>query len=695
MNNEMSVVLGTVAMVPKGEYNSEAYYEKLNTVLYNDSTYMAIKQSTGVLPTDTEYWQLIGGGVTKEYVASQVVDNLDSNETTKSLSAKQGNKLNKSKATIYDTVADMKEDASLKTGMTAQTLGYYSANDGGGATYEVSNTASVNEYQETLANSLYANLVAKNNEISFKQIGCVADGTTNNASLINKALTVIKAKNIGNFYINEGTFAINDSQFIIPNGLHLYGAGKNSIIQVNSLTNEIFMTNEHYLNYDYKDTFILENFRINKQAIGTGTQGKRCMRFACTDNVVIKNIIFYSDVDSQFAVLDLYSNNSNAVIENCRAYKTNSSSSVKVGGFAIREYSADNITENIVIRDCYISKDGIDESLWIDAWYGTVRNILVDNFTMYDNSEAAGQSCVWISGNRSGSNCENVIISNSYFYKKELGYKLLGIGGSEIEDSTCTVKNIKILNCTFETKEYNGTSSFISFINAQEHLIEEGCIINNCIFRNLDTTNAIPCFIYAGQIPLYSINNKYYGKVDISIFGLYLSKDDLFEKAPTTTLYKNVSNIDNAKCLESIPYLLIVQKSTDITNVNIKNCTKLVCTRVFQNNNNTNGINYLIKDCQIINNNQISNNYNQNAEHPISLSVINTDVHTPTLTSSSDVTLKSTGLSVDVEVYKGIPSTQHDRNNYPIGTVFFSNTATKSIVRKISAGNETTNWEEV
>ena len=60
--------LGIVAIEPKGEYSSEAYYEKLNTVIYNDSTYMALKSSTGVLPTNTEYWQLIGGGVTKEYI---------------------------------------------------------------------------------------------------------------------------------------------------------------------------------------------------------------------------------------------------------------------------------------------------------------------------------------------------------------------------------------------------------------------------------------------------------------------------------------------------------------------------------------------------------------------------------------------------------------------------------------------------
>lgn len=37
----------------------------------------------------------------------------------------------------YDTVADMKADMKLKAGDMVVTLGYYSANDGGGAEYKI------------------------------------------------------------------------------------------------------------------------------------------------------------------------------------------------------------------------------------------------------------------------------------------------------------------------------------------------------------------------------------------------------------------------------------------------------------------------------------------------------------------------------------------------------------------------------
>ena len=152
MNEQMSVVLGTVAMEPKGEYSAEAYYEKLNTVLYNDSTYMAIKPSHNILPTDTEYWQLIGGGAKKEEIVQ-----------------------------VFDTVADMKL-ADLKDGMTVQTLGYYEVNDGGGATYKITDTESQSEYQEELENGLYASLIIED-VINVKQIGIM--NNKNNSAILN------------------------------------------------------------------------------------------------------------------------------------------------------------------------------------------------------------------------------------------------------------------------------------------------------------------------------------------------------------------------------------------------------------------------------------------------------------------------------------------------------------------------------
>lgn len=52
-------ILGKVGVVPKGEYNSATRYTKLDIVKYDSQSYMALAETTGNLPTNTEYWQLL------------------------------------------------------------------------------------------------------------------------------------------------------------------------------------------------------------------------------------------------------------------------------------------------------------------------------------------------------------------------------------------------------------------------------------------------------------------------------------------------------------------------------------------------------------------------------------------------------------------------------------------------------------
>lgn len=89
----MSIIntLGPVGLNPTGEYNNTKKYERLDVVLYEGSSYVALKDSIGQLPTNTEYWdKLVSGGVGVD----DIVDNLNSNDSDKVLSANQGNILN-------------------------------------------------------------------------------------------------------------------------------------------------------------------------------------------------------------------------------------------------------------------------------------------------------------------------------------------------------------------------------------------------------------------------------------------------------------------------------------------------------------------------------------------------------------------------------------------------------------------------
>ena len=51
--------LGRVGYVPKGEYNAEYPYEKQDCVVFGGNSYAAKKASTGIAPSNTEYWQIL------------------------------------------------------------------------------------------------------------------------------------------------------------------------------------------------------------------------------------------------------------------------------------------------------------------------------------------------------------------------------------------------------------------------------------------------------------------------------------------------------------------------------------------------------------------------------------------------------------------------------------------------------------
>lgn len=52
-------ILGKVAITPKGEYSNATTYQNLDLITYQGGSYLALKETTGILPTNNEYWQLI------------------------------------------------------------------------------------------------------------------------------------------------------------------------------------------------------------------------------------------------------------------------------------------------------------------------------------------------------------------------------------------------------------------------------------------------------------------------------------------------------------------------------------------------------------------------------------------------------------------------------------------------------------
>lgn len=56
--------IGKVAITPRKDYKNEQAYEWLDVVTYNGASYMCISEDgcTGIVPTNTDYWQLLAKG---------------------------------------------------------------------------------------------------------------------------------------------------------------------------------------------------------------------------------------------------------------------------------------------------------------------------------------------------------------------------------------------------------------------------------------------------------------------------------------------------------------------------------------------------------------------------------------------------------------------------------------------------------
>lgn len=127
-----------------GSISEESYSiaaDALNIDMVNGKN---VQETIGTIDVDKD--GDIAAQLNKKINKSDIIDNLNSSDNNKVLSAKQGKVLgdavtalntNINKKTYYfNTVAEMKS-ANLKENDVCQTLGYYSVNDGGAGLYKI------------------------------------------------------------------------------------------------------------------------------------------------------------------------------------------------------------------------------------------------------------------------------------------------------------------------------------------------------------------------------------------------------------------------------------------------------------------------------------------------------------------------------------------------------------------------------
>lgn len=185
----------------------------------------------------------------------------------------------------YDTVADMKADTTLKSGMHVKTKGYYSVNDGGHAEYTIKSSS--DNYYESLTNNLVAELIFDNNILNVKQFGVKANGINDDTSKLQLCIDYARTNNstvelhgiiyVTNTINTHGVYIKGDKQPISSGGYYPneigYDYAKNmnegANITFNQYINDIVdgtaiisdVANP-ILSTDYDKGFNLDNFGV-------------------------------------------------------------------------------------------------------------------------------------------------------------------------------------------------------------------------------------------------------------------------------------------------------------------------------------------------------------------------------------------------------------------------------------------------
>lgn len=261
----------------------------------------------------------------------------------------------------FNSVEEMKASNTLKAGALAKTLGFYTAGDGGGVNYVVTDNIGEDEADEAsiiaLQKGLYAKLLIKD-FVNIKQMGAKGDGETDDTEKIQN--TIDKYNNVlipqGTFKITNG-FEITKSNFTIiglqNSLLKFYGIGEN---------HKMFYTTNTDKGETYKENIIIDGINLdgtNQQYKGGESlenpsltspmpisRGIRAVYITNVKNLTVKNCRineFYGD-----GIIVEYS--TNVLIEKNRLDNC-SGGNIAGGGYGI-----DSFGDGITCFHCYNAK---------------------------------------------------------------------------------------------------------------------------------------------------------------------------------------------------------------------------------------------------------------------------------------------------------------------------------------------------
>ena len=352
-------------------------------------------------------------------------------------------------AWTFNTVDDMKTATNLVNGSYAQTLGFHSLNDGGGALYY--NTGTANEMDVIAIDSLYAVLCPINATITIKQFGSLT--SEDNTAILQEAINFgidHKCKLIINSDVNINTLddeliTINGDIEIDGNHQKIYNNVIGDYHSVFMITGKVDIKNLTLVDYknnaptaqtgivddtDRIDFYLRECTDSNFENI-TIDNCLGIWQFICVrcENVNIKNnIINYNDAYTvNYDRTSMYLNGANIICEN------NLLNGVSKARTGIEAHG-----DNVLVKNNRII--GYRSPIYIvndeSPLYDEIHQVnIIGNYCKTERG-----LCIWLEGDEDVDTInilDNTIISTGDWY---------GIHTYDVLGENFTVKNINIKN---------------------------------------------------------------------------------------------------------------------------------------------------------------------------------------------------------------------------------------------------------